>query len=69
MENSNYNKNMWKCAHSHTLDIYGSSVVLDSYFATDQNVKGSMLLDPTATFSDICPKKVSRKSPDTRMLS
>lgn len=69
MENPNHDKNMGKCALSHTVvDIYVSGVFLQSYLAVAQTVEGSKLLVPTTTFPEICPEEVIGKRPDARIL-
>ena len=60
---------MGKCALPCSIvAICISPVFLESYLAVDQNVEGSILIVPTTAFPEICPKVISGKRHDTRIL-
>ena len=62
-------KKMGKCALPCTIvAVYISPVFLESYLTVDQNVEGSILIVPTTAFPEICPKVISGKRHDTRIL-
>lgn len=69
IENPSHDKKMGKCALPCTIvTIYISPVFLEGYLAVDQNVKGSICIVPTTAFPEICPKVISGKRHDTRIL-
>lgn len=56
------------CVLTLSVDMHVYSAYLGSNSAMGQNMEGNLLFNPATTSSEVCPKKVNGKRPDTRML-